>query len=118
MACSVENHFKPWEIRHPKGLTEELLTLVLGTLIALDIMHDQMKYENAVDVLGCVTALRAQRNFMVQTEEQYIFVYDALLEMAEGGYTEVPARGLYAQYNSLLQPDGMGYCGFDIEFKV
>ncbi|VDD74394.1 unnamed protein product [Mesocestoides corti] len=88
-----------------------------GALIALDIMHDQMKYENAVDVLGCVTALRAQRNFMVQTEEQYIFVYDALLEMAEGGYTEVPARGLYAQYNSLLQPDGMGYCGFDIEFK-
>ncbi|KAL5103164.1 Receptor-type tyrosine-protein phosphatase delta [Taenia crassiceps] len=88
-----------------------------GALIALDIMHDQMKYENAVDVLGCVTALRAQRNFMVQTEEQYIFVYDALLEMAEGGYTEVPARGLCAQYNSLLQPDGMGYCGFDIEFK-
>uniref|UniRef100_A0A158QEZ1 Protein-tyrosine-phosphatase n=3 Tax=Hymenolepis diminuta TaxID=6216 RepID=A0A158QEZ1_HYMDI len=88
-----------------------------GALIALDIMHDQMKYENAVDVLGCVTALRAQRNFMVQTEEQYIFVYDALLEMAEGGYTEVPARGLYAQYNSLLQPDGMGYYGFDIEFK-
>ncbi|VDO00633.1 unnamed protein product [Rodentolepis nana] len=88
-----------------------------GALIALDIMQDQMKYENAVDVLGCVTALRSQRNFMVQTEEQYIFVYDALLEMAEGGYTEVPARGLYTQYNSLLQPDGMGYCGFDIEFK-
>lgn len=81
-------------------------------------MHDQMKYENAVDVLGCVTALRAQRNFMVQTEEQYVFIYNALLEMAEGGYTEVPARGLFSQYTSLLQPDGMGYCGFDIEFKV
>ncbi|VDN38000.1 unnamed protein product [Dibothriocephalus latus] len=86
-------------------------------MIALDIMHDQMKYENAVDVLGCVTSLRAQRNFMVQTEEQYVFVYSALLEMAEGGYTEVSARGLYAQFTSLLQTDSMGFSGFDLEFK-
>lgn len=100
------------------NIDQYLHFFIAGALIALDIMHDQMKYENAVDVLGCVTALRAQRNFMVQTEEQYIFVYSALLEMAEGGYTEVPARGLYAQFNSLIQPDGMGFCGFDIEFNA
>ena len=34
-----------------------------------------------MDVYGHVTCLRAQRNYMVQTEDQYIFIHDALLEV-------------------------------------
>lgn len=39
-----------------------------------------MKTEGMVDIYGHVTCLRAQRIYMVQTEEQYIFIHDALLE--------------------------------------
>ena len=38
-----------------------------GTLIALDILLDQMDAEGAVDIKQCVTQLRQQRTQMVQT---------------------------------------------------
>ena len=44
-------------------------------------MLERMKHEKTVDVYGHVTCLRAQRNYMVQTEDQYIFIHDALLEV-------------------------------------
>ena len=37
-----------------------------GTLIALDILIDQMDTEDAVDIKACVTNLRHQRTEMVQ----------------------------------------------------
>jgi protein tyrosine phosphatase len=40
---------------------------------------------------------------MVQTEEQYIFCYDAILEASQSGLTEVPVRSLYAHLQRLLQ---------------
>lgn len=51
-----------------------------------------------------MTCLRAQRNYMVQTEEQYIFCYDAVLEASQSGPTDVPAPMLYAHLQRLLQP--------------
>lgn len=60
-----------------------------GTFIALDAMLDQMEDEKVVDILGFVTHMRNQRSLMVQTEPQYIFVYDALLESVACGNTEV-----------------------------
>ena len=48
--------------------------------------------EQSVDIFNFVQAMRRQRCFMVQTEAQYIFIHDALLEVIECGRTEMAAR--------------------------
>jgi hypothetical protein len=37
-----------------------------GAFIAIDCQLERLRYENTVDVFGCVTALRSQRSYMVQ----------------------------------------------------
>lgn len=68
----------------------------------MDILLQQMHHENVVDVLSVVTQLRSQRNFIVQTEEQYVFIYEALLEAALSGNTELPARQLRGHWHKLM----------------
>lgn len=56
---------------------------------------------------------------MVQTEDQYIFIHDALLEAVTCGNTEVPARNLYAYIQKLTQIEsGENVTGMELEFKV
>lgn len=56
---------------------------------------------------------------MVQTEDQYIFIHEALLEAATCGNTEVPARNLYAHIQKLTQiPPGDTVTAMELEFKV
>lgn len=82
-------------------------------------MLERMKHEKSVDIYGHVTCMRAQRNYMVQTEDQYIFIHEALLEAATCGNTEVPARNLYAHIQKLTQPPpGETVTAMELEFKV
>uniref|UniRef100_A0A2K6SN31 Receptor-type tyrosine-protein phosphatase delta n=1 Tax=Saimiri boliviensis boliviensis TaxID=39432 RepID=A0A2K6SN31_SAIBB len=74
-----------------------------GCFIVIDAMLERIKHEKTVDIYGHVTLMRAQRNYMVQTEDQYIFIHDALLEAVTCGNTEVPARNLYAYIQKLTQ---------------
>ncbi|RTG84012.1 uncharacterized protein DC041_0011420, partial [Schistosoma bovis] len=85
--------------------------------IVIDIMLERLKYEKTVDIYGCVKALRKQRNFMVQTEDQYIFIHSALLEVIDAGNTEVPARNLSAHIKKLRMLDATGGSGMELEFK-
>ncbi len=56
---------------------------------------------------------------MVQTEDQYIFIHEALLEAATCGNTEVPARNLFAHIQKLTQPpSGETVTAMELEFKV
>lgn len=90
-----------------------------GCFIVIDAMLERIKHEKTVDIYGHVTLMRAQRNYMVQTEDQYIFIHDALLEAVTCGNTEVPARNLYAYIQKLTQIEtGENVTGMELEFKV
>lgn len=90
-----------------------------GCFIVIDAMLERMKHEKSVDIYGHVTCMRAQRNYMVQTEDQYIFIHEALLEAATCGNTEVLARNLYAHIQKLTQPPvGETVTAMELEFKV
>ncbi|XP_056132984.1 protein tyrosine phosphatase receptor type Fa [Lampris incognitus] len=89
-----------------------------GCFIVIEAMLERMKHEKSVDIYGHVTCMRAQRNYMVQTEDQYVFIHEALLEAASCGLTEVPARNLYAHIQKLTQvAPGDTVTAMELEFK-
>ncbi|XP_035385732.1 receptor-type tyrosine-protein phosphatase delta isoform X26 [Electrophorus electricus] len=89
-----------------------------GCFIVIDAMLERIKHEKTVDIYGHVTLMRAQRNYMVQTEDQYVFIHDALLEAVTCGNTEVPARNLYAYIQKLTQLEaGENVTAMELEFK-
>ncbi|KAG7272778.1 hypothetical protein CRUP_036838 [Coryphaenoides rupestris] len=89
-----------------------------GCFIVIDAMVERIKQEKALDIYGHVTLMRSQRNYMVQTEDQYVFIHDALLEAVTCGNTEVPARNLYSYIQRLTQVEpGESITGMELEFK-
>ncbi|XP_029104960.1 receptor-type tyrosine-protein phosphatase S-like isoform X9 [Scleropages formosus] len=89
-----------------------------GCFIVIDAMLERIKHEKTVDVYGHVTLMRSQRNYMVQTEDQYGFIHDALLEAVACGNTEVAARSLYSYIQKLAQVEsGEHVTGMELEFK-
>nr|XP_038938990.1 receptor-type tyrosine-protein phosphatase S isoform X10 [Rattus norvegicus] len=89
-----------------------------GCFIVIDAMLERIRTEKTVDVYGHVTLMRSQRNYMVQTEDQYSFIHEALLEAVGCGNTEVPARSLYTYIQKLAQVEpGEHVTGMELEFK-
>ncbi|XP_072516045.1 receptor-type tyrosine-protein phosphatase S isoform X9 [Salminus brasiliensis] len=89
-----------------------------GCFIVIDAMLERIKHEKTVDIYGHVTLMRAQRNYMVQTEDQYSFIHDALLEAVACGNTEVAARSLFSYIQKLTQVEpGEHVTGMELEFK-
>uniref|UniRef100_A0A673JA61 Receptor-type tyrosine-protein phosphatase alpha n=1 Tax=Sinocyclocheilus rhinocerous TaxID=307959 RepID=A0A673JA61_9TELE len=89
-----------------------------GTFIVIDAMLDMMGAERKVDVFGFVTRIRAQRCQMVQTDMQYVFIFQALLEHYLYGDTELEVTSLESHLNKLYAPlPGAGCGGLEAEFK-
>ncbi|KFP77285.1 Receptor-type tyrosine-protein phosphatase eta, partial [Acanthisitta chloris] len=77
-----------------------------GTFIAIDYLIQQMEMENAVDVYGVVYDLRMHRPLMVQTEDQYVFLNQCVMDMIRSKkykktdliYENVPAMAIYENF--------------------
>ncbi|XP_048879332.1 receptor-type tyrosine-protein phosphatase T isoform X8 [Brienomyrus brachyistius] len=76
-----------------------------GCFIAVDIMLDMAENEGVVDIFNCIRELRSQRVNMVQTEEQYVFVHDAILEACLCGNTAIPVCEFREIYYNISRLD-------------
>lgn len=51
-----------------------------GTIVALDVLLQQLEREGAVGINGFVHKMREHRSHMVQTESQYIFLHQCIMD--------------------------------------
>lgn len=68
----------------------------------IDAMLKQAKSKEEINVFGFLKHIRTQRNFLVQTEEQYIFIHDALQEAIESGETNIESNSLTTHVQEML----------------
>lgn len=122
--CVVQYHYTVWPDhgtpRHPlavlpfvKAAAAHPATVLVhcsagvgrtGTYIVLDAQLNQLKLTGTLSPLGFLCRARTQRNHLVQTEEQYVFVHDALLEHVRSGDTEIEFPKARQYLAKLLEP--------------
>ncbi|XP_076252451.1 protein tyrosine phosphatase 10D isoform X4 [Rhynchophorus ferrugineus] len=66
-----------------------------GTFICLDRILQQIQTSDYVDIFGIVYAMRKERVWMVQTEQQYICIHQCLLAVLEGKEMTGPPREIH-----------------------
>nr|CAD7427319.1 unnamed protein product [Timema monikensis] len=80
-----------------------------GTFITLDRILQQLNLSDTVDIFGIVWAMRKERSWMVQTEQQYICIHQCLLAVLEGNENQGPQREIH---------DNQGFEGKDPGLEV
>ncbi|TRY56491.1 hypothetical protein DNTS_008781 [Danionella cerebrum] len=89
-----------------------------GTFIVIDAMIEMMHSEQKVDVFGFVSRIREQRSQLIQTDLQYSFIYQAVLEFFLYGDTELDVCSLEGHLDTLHNTRApLDRLGLDQEFK-
>ncbi|XP_072048587.1 receptor-type tyrosine-protein phosphatase epsilon-like [Amphiura filiformis] len=89
-----------------------------GTFIAIESLMKQANDEKQIDVFKFVSDMRNNRMQMIQTSEQYQFIFEALVEYVMFGDTSIPVSGFHETFRQLKIGDSeTNQSGFDIQFK-
>jgi len=89
-----------------------------GTFICIDTMLHLAKQKQIVDVFNYVNFMRTRRIHMIQTEDQYAFVYRALFESFTCGLTEINAPDISIETTRLLRArNGDQKNGYELQYE-
>ncbi|XP_064386156.1 uncharacterized protein LOC135334774 isoform X2 [Halichondria panicea] len=90
-----------------------------GTYIAIDNVLDQISVEGLIDISGIIVKSRNQRMKLVQTQDQYVFIHDAILESVTCGDTQISAGDLRRQIQKMLSvAPGKTLSDFQYQFQI
>ncbi|XP_055954140.1 receptor-type tyrosine-protein phosphatase T-like isoform X2 [Argiope bruennichi] len=76
-----------------------------GTVILFENAFQMGIEENQVDLLGQLCCMRKQRMNIVENFDQYIFVYQALVEALCIGNTTIASHNFLKEYSALVKPN-------------
>ncbi|GIX66849.1 receptor-type tyrosine-protein phosphatase U [Caerostris extrusa] len=107
-----QQKWTPWVLHCSAGVGRS------GTVMVLDSAIEMSLAEGRVDVLGILYRMRQQRINLIETVEQYTFVYRALVEYHFGDKSCKPANELVLYFNKLRQLDsGTKKTGLETQFE-
>ncbi|CAL1275718.1 unnamed protein product [Larinioides sclopetarius] len=102
----------PWVLHCSAGVGRS------GTMMVLDSALEMSLAEGKVDVLGILYKMRQQRLNLIETVDQYTFVYRALVEYHFGDISYKPANEMVLYFNKLRHFDsGKKKTGLEIQFE-
>eukprot|EP00731_Ephydatia_muelleri_P018084 Em0011g124a len=88
-----------------------------GTLIAIQELIKMANLERKVDVFNFALELRKQRSYMIQTEHQYIFIHDTLLEVIRDGNTQTSPQRFQDKSKEMKDTSKQQQCEVLREFE-
>ncbi|KAL7061283.1 hypothetical protein AAHC03_09497 [Spirometra sp. Aus1] len=89
-----------------------------GTYICIESLIRQLETENQVNIQGFLEHIRQQRMKLVQTEQQYAFIHDALREYLVRPEHEVLASDFAAYVRCLRKVEPCGCSGLQKQFEI
>ncbi|XP_007239831.3 receptor-type tyrosine-protein phosphatase H [Astyanax mexicanus] len=75
-----------------------------GVFIALDTVLQQLEKEKAISIAACVHRMRLNRPLMVQTEDQYVFLHQCVMDLLQSKNNFI-SKSAYENPNIYEDPD-------------
>ena len=73
-----------------------------GTFIVIDAMLKLANEENKIDVYNYFEMIRQDRMQMIQTPDQYLFVYNAIFESVSCGNTTIKSNDSHPVFTNII----------------